>query len=39
MPVDIDPASGLIASPRCPQHRTEYFVKGTEPKMPCPLHP
>lgn len=33
--VDVDPMSGLLATPSCPNRRTEYFIKGTEPKTFC----
>jgi penicillin-binding protein 1B len=32
---EIDPATGLLASPLCPQKRIEYFIQGTEPKDIC----
>jgi penicillin-binding protein 1B len=34
----IDPESGLLATPYCPQQRSEIFVAGTEPASVCPLH-
>ncbi|HEV2719321.1 MAG TPA: PBP1A family penicillin-binding protein [Thermoanaerobaculia bacterium] len=34
----IDPQSGMLATPYCPQTRTEIFVQGTEPAAVCPLH-
>ncbi len=34
----IDPQSGMLATPYCPQSRTEIFVQGTEPTAVCPLH-
>jgi penicillin-binding protein 1B len=34
----IDPASGMLASPFCPQTQSEIFVEGTEPASVCPLH-
>jgi penicillin-binding protein 1B len=34
----IDPASGMLATPYCPETRTEIFVAGTEPQSVCPLH-
>ncbi len=34
----IDPATGLLATPYCPDVRTEYFVEGTEPRASCELH-
>ncbi len=35
---DIDPESGGLATPWCPQTRGEVFVAGTEPTSVCPLH-
>jgi len=35
---EIDPASGMLATPYCPETRTEIFVSGTEPESVCPLH-
>jgi penicillin-binding protein 1B len=37
--VRIDPASGLLATPACPDAIEEAFYKGDEPTAPCPLHP
>jgi len=34
----IDPASGQVASARCPQKVREIFIQGTVPKSFCPLH-
>ena len=34
----IDPESGMLATPYCPQTRDEIFVAGTEPTSLCPLH-
>jgi len=34
----IDPESGMLATPYCPQVKTEIFVAGTEPESVCPLH-
>jgi penicillin-binding protein 1B len=34
----IDPESGYLATPYCPQERSEIFVAGTEPTIVCPLH-
>jgi hypothetical protein len=28
----------MLATPYCPQTRTEIFVQGTEPASVCPLH-
>lgn len=35
---EIDPESGMLATPYCPQPRREIFVSGTEPLSVCPLH-
>src|ERR1051326_3807188 len=35
---EIDPESGMLATPYCPQTRTEVFVSGTEPETVCPIH-
>ncbi|HSB09175.1 MAG TPA: PBP1A family penicillin-binding protein [Blastocatellia bacterium] len=32
---DIDPSTGLLSGPECPQHRQEVFVAGTEPQQTC----
>ena len=34
----IDPESGMLATPYCPDTRGEIFVVGTEPETVCPLH-
>jgi penicillin-binding protein 1B len=34
----IDPQSGMLATPYCPQTKDEIFVAGTEPTSVCPLH-
>ena len=34
----IDPQSGMLATPYCPQTKEEIFVSGTEPTSVCPLH-
>jgi penicillin-binding protein 1B len=34
----IDPMSGMLATPYCPQTKDEIFVAGTEPTSVCPLH-
>jgi penicillin-binding protein 1B len=34
----IDPQSGQLATPSCPQTQEEYFVAGTEPTQYCQLH-
>ncbi len=36
--VDIDPASGQLATPACPSTRSEYFIAGTQPVQLCQLH-
>ena len=36
--VYINPASGKLATERCPVSRLTYFVKGTEPQEYCPEH-
>ena len=36
--VTVDPASGQLATPQCPQKSEEMFVAGTEPVGYCPLH-
>jgi penicillin-binding protein 1B len=35
---EIDPESGMLATPYCPQAHREIFVAGTEPVAVCPLH-
>jgi penicillin-binding protein 1B len=35
---EIDPQSGLLATPYCPATRTESYVAGTEPESVCSLH-
>src|SRR5258706_11685279 len=34
----VDPQSGMLATPFCPQTRSEIFVSGTEPAAVCSLH-
>ena len=34
----IDPESGALATPWCPQTKSEIYVAGTEPATLCPLH-
>jgi len=34
----IDPQSGMLATPNCPQNKREIFVAGTEPTSVCPIH-
>ncbi len=36
--VEIDPASGMPATPFCPITKTEVFIAGTQPVGTCPLH-
>jgi penicillin-binding protein 1B len=36
--VQIDPASGQLATAACPKVRTEYFIEGTQPVEFCALH-
>ncbi len=36
--VDIDKATGLLATPGCPKVIAESFIAGTEPLERCPLH-
>ena len=36
--VSIDPQTGQLAGPSCPQSVNEYFVSGTEPTQMCELH-
>ncbi|MGD0404303.1 MAG: PBP1A family penicillin-binding protein [Candidatus Acidiferrales bacterium] len=38
MAESIDPQSGQLATPACPQTVTEYFVSGSEPTQFCGLH-
>jgi penicillin-binding protein 1B len=33
--VEIDPSTGLLATERCLQREKEYFIKGSEPTIPC----
>jgi penicillin-binding protein 1B len=34
----IDPLSGMLATPYCPESKNEIFVSGTEPTSVCPIH-
>jgi penicillin-binding protein 1B len=34
----IDPQSGMLATPYCPQTKNEVFVAGTEPTSVCSIH-
>jgi penicillin-binding protein 1B len=36
--IDIDPLSGMPATPNCPSTRKEVYIAGTEPVGVCPLH-
>ncbi len=36
--VEVDPATGELASPACPGARTEVFIAGTQPVAVCHLH-
>ena len=33
--VEIDPTTGLLATDHCLTRQLEYFIKGTEPVIPC----
>jgi penicillin-binding protein 1B len=33
--VEIDPTTGYLATDRCMYRQNEYFIKGTEPVLPC----
>jgi penicillin-binding protein 1B len=35
---EIDPQSGYLATPYCPDTRSEVYVVGTEPESVCPIH-
>ena len=34
----IDPRTGQLATSRCPENKSEYFITGTEPKTYCEVH-
>jgi penicillin-binding protein 1B len=34
----IDPETGMLATPNCPSSRPEFFIAGTEPGESCTLH-
>jgi len=34
----IDPESGMLATPSCPKTITEVYISGTQPVSSCPLH-
>jgi penicillin-binding protein 2D len=36
--VVIDPVSGYLATPECPQRREEFYMAGTQPTTYCPKH-
>ena len=36
--IDIDPQSGMPATPACPSPRPEVYIVGTQPVGACPLH-
>ena len=36
--IDIDPQSGMVATPACPTHRSEVYIAGTQPVGLCPVH-
>ena len=36
--VSIDPSTGFLATPACPEHRNEFYIPGTEPAINCPEH-
>jgi len=36
--IDIDPQSGMLATPNCPTRRSEVYISGTQPVNACPLH-
>lgn len=36
--VSIDPATGCLAAPDCPNAREEFYIEGTEPTEYCPAH-
>jgi penicillin-binding protein 1B len=36
--VEIDPESGMPATPFCPKTKSEVFIAGTQPVGTCPLH-
>jgi penicillin-binding protein 1B len=36
--IDIDPLSGMPATPGCPATRPEVYIAGTQPVGSCPLH-
>ncbi|MDA8413903.1 MAG: PBP1A family penicillin-binding protein [Desulfobacteraceae bacterium] len=36
--VSIDPTTGFLATPDCPEKRDEVYIAGTEPREYCPKH-
>jgi membrane carboxypeptidase/penicillin-binding protein len=36
--VQIDPVTGDLATPDCPQKREEFYIAGTQPTVYCPNH-
>ncbi|MGO4882497.1 MAG: penicillin-binding protein 1A [Bryobacteraceae bacterium] len=36
--VEIDPESGMLATPRCPSTISEVYISGSQPVTYCPLH-
>ncbi|MBV9744744.1 MAG: PBP1A family penicillin-binding protein [Acidobacteriia bacterium] len=36
--MEIDPQSGMLATPYCPKTRQEVYIAGTQPVGICPLH-
>jgi len=36
--IDVDPQSGMPATPSCPTTRPEVYIAGTQPVGTCPLH-
>lgn len=36
--IDIDPLSGMPATPQCPNVKPEVYIAGTQPVGMCPLH-
>jgi penicillin-binding protein 1B len=35
---EIDPTTGFLAAPGCPQTASEVFIEGTAPTVSCPVH-
>jgi penicillin-binding protein 1B len=36
--LEIDPTTGMLATDKCPEKRTEYFIEGTQPQEACTTH-